>query len=113
MLPLKSKSIAREYLLFLFSMSTYKDKCDRTHSAVLYPGIKLSSQRAPPLVLSLLACLTTKFEMDWCWSNLARTPGCAKQSVPSSAMALVLVLPLSSGSKASSFIVFGQNLSVY
>jgi len=40
-----------------------------------FPGIKLFSQRAPPLVFLFLGCLTAKFGMGWRCSTLAWTPG--------------------------------------
>ena len=42
---------------------------------IRFPGIKLSSQKAPLSVLSLLKRLTTKFGMVWCGSDLVKTPG--------------------------------------
>ncbi len=42
---------------------------------ITFPGIKLSSQKAPLSVLLLLKRLTTKFGMVWCGSDLVKTPG--------------------------------------
>ena len=42
---------------------------------IIFPGIKVFSQKASLLVLQLLKHLTTKFGMVWCGSNLVKTPG--------------------------------------
>jgi len=41
---------------------------------MIFPGIKLSFQKASLSVLSLLKRLTTKFGMVWCGSDLVKTP---------------------------------------